>query len=100
MASTTKTKHAGPSSPEVKALTEALAAPFQLGAVHFKPGKVSGNRALALAYVDARAIQDRLDEVLGVLGWQDEYDCLPDGAVVCRLQIRIGEEWITKMDVG
>jgi hypothetical protein len=87
-------------SEEVKALTEALAAPFPTGAVQFKPGKVSGNRALALAYVDARAIQDRLDEVLGVLGWQDEYECLPDGSVVCRLRLRLGDEWITKMDVG
>src|SRR5690606_31105854 len=61
---------------------------------------VSGNRALALAYVDARVIQDRLDEVLGVTGWQDEYECLPDGSVVCKLHLRLGSEWITKMDVG
>jgi hypothetical protein len=61
---------------------------------------VSGQRALALAYVDARVIQDRLDDVLGVTGWQDEYECLPDGSVVCRLRLRLGEEWITKMDVG
>jgi hypothetical protein len=87
-------------SVEVKALTEALAAPFGAGAVQFKPGKVVSNRAMALAYVDARAIQDRLDEVLGVLGWQDEYECLPDGSVVCRLRLRLGDEWITKMDVG
>ena len=68
--------------------------------VKFKPGVVSGNRALALPYVDARVIQDRLDEVLGVAGWQDEYECLPDGSVVCRLRLRLGHEWITKMDVG
>jgi hypothetical protein len=55
---------------------------------------------MALAYVDARAIQDRLDDVLGVDGWQDEYECLPDGSVVCRLRLRLGNEWITKMDVG
>jgi len=87
-------------SPDVKALTEALSAPFAAKDVHFKPGKISGNRALALAYVDARAIQDRLDQVLGVLGWQDEYECLPDGSVVCRLRVRLGNDWITKMDVG
>jgi len=81
-------------------LTEALAAPFSSDAVKFKPGVVNGNRAMALAYLDARAIQDRLDEVLGVLGWQDEYECLPDGSVVCRLRLRLNEEWITKMDVG
>jgi hypothetical protein len=85
---------------EIKLLTEALAAPFEASAVRFKPGKISGNRAMALVYVDARAIQDRLDQVLGVLGWQDEYECLPDGSVVCRLRMRLGEEWITKMDVG
>lgn len=89
-----------PNSDEIKALTEALAAPFDSTAVRFKPGKVVGNRALALVYVDARAIQDRLDEVLGVLGWQDEFEFLPDGSVVCRLRLRLGDEWITKVDVG
>src|SRR5205807_8065892 len=85
---------------EVDSLMQALAAPFDPSEVRFKPAVVSGNRALALAYVDARVIQDRLDDVLGVDGWQDNYECLPDGSVVCRLQLRLGEEWITKMDVG
>jgi hypothetical protein len=84
----------------VEALTQALSGPFDPREVKFKPAVVSGNRALALAYVDARVIQDRLDEVLGVAGWQDEYECLPDGSVVCRLRLRLGDEWITKMDVG
>lgn len=85
---------------KVLALMEALATPFDLDEVKFKPAVVSGTRALALAYVDARVIQDRLDDVLGVAGWQDEYECLPDGSVVCRLRLRLGTEWITKMDVG
>src|SRR5437899_1876974 len=84
----------------VESLTEQLAEPFDAEEVKFKPGVISGNRSLALPYVDARVIQDRLDEVLGVSGWQDEYECLPDGSVVCRLRLRLGEEWITKMDVG
>jgi hypothetical protein len=83
-----------------EALTQALAEPFDPREVRFKPAVVSGNRAMAIAYVDARVIQDRLDDVLGVAGWQDEYDCLPDGGVVCRLRLRLGDEWITKMDVG
>jgi hypothetical protein len=85
---------------DVQAITEALSAPFDLQEVRFKPAVVSGNRALALAYVDARVIQDRLDDVLGVLGWQDNYKVLEDGSVVCRLRLRIGEEWVTKVDVG
>jgi Rad52/22 family double-strand break repair protein len=87
-------------SAEVNSLTNALSRPFQPAEVKFKPAMVSGNRALALAYVDARVIQDRLDEVLGVDGWQDDYECLPDGSVVCRLRLRLGDEWITKVDVG
>lgn len=89
-----------PCPAEVHSLTQALAAPFPDKDVRFKPGAVSGNRALALAYVDARVIQDRLDEVLGVDGWQDDYECLPDGSVVCRLRLRLGDEWVTKVDVG
>ncbi len=79
---------------------EALAAPFEGNEIRHKPGVVSGSRALAIPYLDARAIQDRLDEVLGLAHWQDEYECLPDGSVICRLRIRVGEEWITKVDVG
>jgi hypothetical protein len=84
----------------VDAIMKALAAPFDPAHVRFKPAVVSGNRALALAYVDARVIQDRLDEVLGVTGWQDDYQILDDGSVVCRLRLRLGGEWITKVDVG
>src|SRR5262245_13690506 len=85
---------------DVNAIAQALAAPFDSAEVKFKPQTVSGNRALAVPFVDARVIQDRLDEVLGVMGWQDRYECLPDGSVVCRLRIRLGAEWITKEDVG
>jgi hypothetical protein len=85
---------------DVDKLAEALAAPFDPSEVKFKPQTVSGNRALAVPFVDARVIQDRLDDVLGTRNWQDSYECLPDGAVVCRLRIRLGEEWITKEDVG
>jgi hypothetical protein len=46
----------------------------------------------------SRAVQDRLDDVLGVDGWQDDYQCL--GSVACRLRCRIGREWLTKVDVG
>ena len=81
-------------------IAEALAAPFREGELRFKPQSIAGSRALVVAFVDARAVQDRLDEVLGVMGWQDSYQCLPDGSVVCRLRVRVGEEWITKEDVG
>jgi hypothetical protein len=85
---------------DVKAITRALSAPFDDTEVKFKPQAVKGNRALALAYVDVRAIMDRLDNVLGVENWQDRYQLLPDNSVMCRLRLRIGDRWITKTDVG
>ena len=40
--------------------TTPLTAPFLPTEVKFKPQSVKGNRALALAYIDCRVIQDRL----------------------------------------
>ncbi|WP_157369034.1 Rad52/Rad22 family DNA repair protein [Zavarzinella formosa] len=85
---------------EGRAITLALALPFEESEVKFKPQVVKNNRALALAYVDARVIMDRLDDVLGVACWQDTYDILADGSVQCRLRIRVNDRWITKTDVG
>jgi hypothetical protein len=82
------------------AITVALAESFPREQVKFRAGAAAGNRAMALAYVDVRAVQDRLDQVLGVTGWRDEYEVLAGGTVLCRLRLRIGGEWITKMDVG
>ncbi len=82
------------------AMLEALAAPFDPREVKFRAGATSGQRALALAYIDARLVQDRLDAVVGGANWQDSYDVGPGGSVVCRLALRLADEWITKMDVG
>jgi hypothetical protein len=92
--------HEVPSAPELGEITKALAVPFSLSEVKFKPQAVKGNRALALAYVDVRTIMDRLDEVLGVENWQDRYELLPDNSVMCRLRLWVGDRWITKSDVG
>lgn len=78
----------------------ALAEPFPVASVGWKPQVVSGNRAMVISYIDARDVMDRLDAVVGVMGWQDIYEVLPDGAVICHLKVRIGEEWIEKVDVG
>src|SRR6187402_3454549 len=86
--------------PFVQALTAALAGPFEPREVKFKPQMVKNNRCLAMAYIDARLIQDRLDEVLGVENWEDGYKILPDGSVMCRLRLKLGDRWITKTDVG
>jgi hypothetical protein len=86
--------------PDVQAVTQALSAPFDPSEIKFKPQIVKNNRALAMAYIDARVIQDRLDEVLGVENWEDAYKILPDGSVMCRLRVKLGDRWISKTDVG
>jgi len=78
----------------------ALAAPFPMAEIHWKPASVSGNRAAVVAYIDVRTICDRLDAVLGVAGWQDTYQDLGQGAVVCSLSCKVLGEWVTKQDVG
>jgi hypothetical protein len=83
-------------------IAERLAEPFEPGEIKWKPQAVKGERALAIAYIDARLVMDRLDEVFGVLGWRDEYAIGEGGSVKCRLSVRLpGEpEWVWKEDVG
>src|SRR3954469_1507835 len=86
--------------PHLQAITAALSEPVEPKEVKFKPQMVKNNRCLAMAYIDARLIQDRLDDVLGVENWEDAYKILPDGSVMCRLKVKLGDRWITKTDVG
>lgn len=57
-----------------------------------------GDKGLALAYIDARALMERLDAVVGPPNWQDHYAETPRGRVICTLSIRIDGEWISKSD--
>jgi hypothetical protein len=85
---------------EAERITAAFAEPFDPAEIKWRAGVVSGNRALALAYIDARCVMERLDEVVGMVGWQDDYENLPDGSTICRLKIRVGDDWLRKTDVG
>jgi hypothetical protein len=84
--------------PTLEAVFAALAAPFPPEIVELKPGVVreEKRRALALAYVDARHYQARLDAVVGPDGWQVAYRPWGERAVICALTI-LG---ITREDVG
>lgn len=77
----------------------ALSAPFKQSELGVKPQTVSGNRALAVWYVDARAVMNRLDAVLGPTGWQTSYREFKEG-VVCTLRVCIQGEWVSHEDVG
>ncbi len=81
-------------------MRKALAREFDPNEVKLKAGVVRGNRALAFSYVDARVIEERLDDVFGVDCWQDSYEVLPNGSVVCSLSAFICGRYVCKSDVG
>lgn len=81
----------------------ALAAPFPPEAIHWRAQSVSKKnpdapKAMALAYIDARDVMARLDEVCGPANWQDSYTETAKGRLLCTLSIRIDGEWIGKSD--
>lgn len=58
---------------------------------------------MCLAYVQARAIMNRLDEVCGPENWRISYDFIKGEqaitpGVIGRLSILIGDRWVTKED--
>lgn len=54
--------------------------------------------ATCLAYVQARAIMNRLDEVCGPENWRVDYWFPSQTGVIAKLYIKIGDEWIAKED--
>jgi hypothetical protein len=54
--------------------------------------------AMVLAYIDNRAILNRLDEVCGHQYWKNEYKTGPDGGILCGISIKCDDEWVTKWD--
>jgi hypothetical protein len=84
-----------------KSLREKLSEPFRKDDLSWRlqrSGK-SGNGiwAMALVYVTSRAIQERLDEAVGVENWRNEFISLEKGAM-CGISIKINGKWITKWD--
>ncbi|MEL0098547.1 MAG: Rad52/Rad22 family DNA repair protein [Opitutae bacterium] len=65
----------------------ALAAPFPFDSIHWRVGSTTkdGKRGMALAYLDARDVMDRLDKVCGS-SWSDSYTEL-SGRIVCAITI-------------
>lgn len=79
---------------------EQLSAPFPEDAIHWRSQNVTkaGDKALALAYLDARDVMDRLDAVCGPGAWQDSYTETARGRVICTLSILSDGVWISKSD--
>ena len=72
-------------------ILRALKEPFDPRVIRWRVGATSGDKSkgIALAYVDARDVMKRLDDVCG-LDWQAEYPF--EGC--CRIGIKVGDEWL------
>lgn len=77
----------------------ALHQPFPAAEIEWRVGSTNADKTsgLALAYLTARHVMDRLDDVCGSANWQDRYE-FHGARTVCYLSIRINDEWVTKAD--
>jgi hypothetical protein len=79
-----------------------LAKPFPPDVVSWRVGATKKDKSagMALAYIDARDVQDRLNEVCSPFGWQCRHEVSGDKRVTCHIGIRDPEtrEWIWKSD--
>lgn len=77
----------------------ALAAPFPPDRVSWRVGSTMTDkkRGMALAYIDARDVMDRLDAVVGPANWRRMHPHA-NGRTLCLLEIKVGGEWVGKED--
>jgi hypothetical protein len=57
-------------------------------------------KGMVVFYVDSRAIQNRLDEVIGTFFWKNQFSPWSDKAQICGISIfdETRGEWVTKFD--
>lgn len=81
-----------------------LREPFPSSAIQWRVGSKNQDqtRGKALPYIDARVVQNRLDDIVGPGNWKNRYtEVIVDGkllAVRCALAVKIGNEWVEKED--
>ena len=81
-------------------LFDELCRPFAAEEIDWRIGSTTKDKTkgMALAYMDARAVMDRLDGVCGPGGWQCNY-VVTGPIAVCNLGVQMPNgEWIWKAD--
>ena len=75
-------------------LLEKLKAPFPAENVHWRVGATTKDKskAIPLAYLDARDVMQRLDDVFGLSGWQCRYPFKG----CCEISVFVDGEWVTR----
>ena len=85
---------------------DQLARPFAVNLVSWRVGSTNdkklqvepwkATKGTALAYIDARDVMKRLDDVCGPAGWQCRYPLSESGLLICDVGLKIDNEWIWK----
>jgi hypothetical protein len=77
---------------------EDLRGPFNPAAIHWRVGATTKDKTsgIALAYIDARDVMERLDAVCSMAHWQARYPWSDGKRIVCEIGIKVGDEWIWK----
>jgi hypothetical protein len=77
-----------------QALYLKLKRPFDVKVISWRVGATNGDKTsgIALAYIDARDVMQRLDDVFG-LDWQCKYSHA-DKKTICDIGIKVDGEWI------
>ncbi len=72
-----------------------LRKPFPPERISWRVGPTTQDKkkGQALAYIDARDVMSRLDEVAGPY-WQCAYVPMPNGTCCCSIGLKIGDEWV------
>ncbi|MCT4662806.1 MAG: Rad52/Rad22 family DNA repair protein [Tissierellales bacterium] len=85
-------------------VTKGLSEEFPVEEIEWKIGPMDQNKetALVFPFVNNRAIQNRLDDVIGSFSWRNEFSTILNGQL-CGISIKVYEqdgnfEWITKWD--
>lgn len=80
-----------------------LEKPFPVNKISWRVGSTNAKqlgckpweatKGIALAYIDARDVMKRLNDVFG-LNWQCKYSHVTDKGVVCEIGVKIDNEWL------
>lgn len=75
-----------------------LSKPFNPLAISWRVGATNKDKSkgIALAYLNARDVQDRLDEVCGIENWQVRFPWHDAGKLNCEIGIHTEHGWIWK----
>lgn len=65
----------------------------------YKPQSVKFGKATMVSYIDARDVQDLLDEVVGPENWCTDFNVINEN-LFARIGIKVNDEWVYKTDCG